>query len=746
MQAAPIRLRLLGRFAMQVDGNPVTPIRIGSRKGCGLIAYLAMHPENSENRETLATLLWGNHPDQQARQNLRQCLASLRCNLAPMAPRLLVFEGEVVRLDTAALAVDAREFVTLVESPDASDLIRASALYRGEFLSGFNFNVEAFDDWSRMKRDSMASAAARAFEFCATHYDSLNDGARAIEAAERLVALDPLREDWQRLLLHVYARHRGAGAALAHGNNLIVLLKRELGVAPDSMTSTLLDEIRQGAIKRAAPLSTPNGVNDNEDDSADFRAADAAVASTREEHAGSGLTRNLPRWQLATAVVCVFVVLAGGLLLLSRTALTQNPIGASRMPPKPLANRATQMAGLSTNGIVPIAVLPFIAPMGGNDLKVADAITNDLIADLSRNARLALISRQASYYYRAHSANSNAIGAALGVRYVVEGSLRTQDSLIHVNVELVDTTTRLQVWSDQIERSDADRFSSQSEIAKRLARELNVAAITLNAHHDRKRSNPTIAELFAKAYGAHFRGPSKANILEAIENFEKALQREPRSVSALVGIAAELTRGSLHYALDPKPSLERAETLMKQALQFRPDAAFTNYWMGMVHKAQGRYESAKNSFLRVIEIDPSFAPAYAQIGMTLTLMGHANDAMHHIQYAMRLSPEDPAMRYWTMFAGVTELELGHDKAALEWFNKSAAYVPPSPKLRMFLAGAYALLGNKAAAAEQAEYLRSHADSPAVADLMKQVRLGSEGSYANTRRLRSGLELAFGTSL
>lgn len=730
---------------MQLDGETVTPIHISSRKGCGLIAHLAMHAPQGESRENLATLLWGNNADRQARQNLRQCLATLRSDLAMSAPGLLTFEGDTIGLDIAALDVDAREFAALADSIAIDDLVHAAGLYRGEFLEGFGFEVEPFDEWLRAERARIVAAAAKVFEACAAHFDGLRQGGRVIDAAERLAALDPLREDWQRRLLRAYARYRGIDTALAHGTALSGLLKRELGVEPDSATRALLDEIRRGSI---APASSAPGAAGGKATAINEPAgvAERQPGQTLDmPSAPSRLTRFLPemsRASVAIAALCAIFVLAGTAIFVSRMATTTIQGSSSWAPPQPPAGLAGTMATLRTNAIVPILIWPLSAPDGGEDRKLADAMTDDLITNMSRNDGLRVISRQTTYYYRGRTADAAAIGAELGVSYVVEGSVRTQGTRCHVNIQLVDTNTRLQVWADQFERDDFDRFDVQNEIIRRLARELRVEAITSDLHYNRKEPEAPVRVLIAKGRAAQFRGANKEALAEALNYFDLALEREPRLVPGLVGAAAALTMGSLNYVLDPKPSLKRAQDLMQRAMQIDPDSASTNYWMGMVEKALSHFNSALQLFQHAIEIDPSFAPAYAQAGMTMTLMGHPNEGLGFIQYAMRLSPKDRTMHFWTTFAGATELERSNDKAALEWLGTSAAYTPDNPAVHMFLASAYALEGDHAAASRQVADFLQHANKAAVADMMSQIRLGTRGDYSNLRRLRTGLELAF----
>jgi len=259
MQAfSGIRLHLLGRFVALPGRAPDQPLSISSRKGRALLAYLAMQPEPTLTREQLATLLWGDRFDTQARQSLRQCLLSLRKQLEPVAPGLLVLDGELVGLKAQFFSTDAHEFAGLAEGGD--DLERALLLYRGEFLAGFSLDVEPFDDWVRGERARFAAIAARLVEVQAEQSDERGHGEQALRACERLLAIDVLREDWQRLALKLTARHRGCDAAMARANALIALLRSELDADPEPATATLIEDIKRGAIAPAPTLRRPKPI------------------------------------------------------------------------------------------------------------------------------------------------------------------------------------------------------------------------------------------------------------------------------------------------------------------------------------------------------------------------------------------------------------------------------------------------------------------------------------------------------
>src|SRR5262249_6168968 len=122
MQAiSGIGLHLLGRFAVFPTCAPDQPLPIPSRKGRALLAYLSMQPEPMLTREQLATLLWGDRFDAQARQSLRQCLLSLRKQLESVTPGLLVLDGDLVGLKAQLFSTDAHEFAALAEKSADSE-------------------------------------------------------------------------------------------------------------------------------------------------------------------------------------------------------------------------------------------------------------------------------------------------------------------------------------------------------------------------------------------------------------------------------------------------------------------------------------------------------------------------------------------------------------------------------------------------------------------------------------------------
>src|SRR4029079_358081 len=182
------------------------------------------------SREELATLLWGETPEAQARQSLRQALAGLRKDLD--GDEWLDITQETVRLRPGLWSVDALEFESLARSDSADDLDRAALLFGGEILQDCAGDEEGFGDWLLTQRERTQRVAARLCERFSAEPRLVKDPQQALGAVERLLTLDPLREDWQRFALILHARYRGHNEALAQAEAFARLLKRELDVEP----------------------------------------------------------------------------------------------------------------------------------------------------------------------------------------------------------------------------------------------------------------------------------------------------------------------------------------------------------------------------------------------------------------------------------------------------------------------------------------------------------------------------------
>ena len=375
----------------------------------------------------------------------------------------------------------------------------------------------------------------------------------------------------------------------------------------------------------------------------------------------------------------------------------------------PLPSKAANDPMARNRGLVAIAVLPFRSYDENSDGTglVADMVTEELTYLLSRAAVFRVISHQTATSYRAQSLDAATIGTELGVHYLVEGNVSTRGNVLRAHVALVDTKTRLQIWSNRFERTGADRHVMLKEMVTGLARELQVSVETIES--DRTSKDPDVHELifkgFAAIQAARFAGVEALRPAETY--FLKALERDPNAVRAQVGLGAYHAHMAVQlFAPDPAPHLAKAEAILQQVIDRHPDRSDTHQPMGLVHVARRQMKKAMQSFERAIERNPSDAPSHAQLGRALVSLGHPQAGLEHIHYAMQLSPRDPVLGYWLAFAGYAALELGRHDEAINYLGRAHATNPSQPRTALTYIAALAMGGRMSEARLKLEQLQN----------------------------------------
>lgn len=248
---AVLQLELLGDFRMRSEAGAL--INISAKKSQAMLAYLGVRPAQLVSRDKMAGLLWSSTATEQARQSLRQTLSSLRKELAQLSPhrKLLVEEGDFLSLDPSLATVDVAEFEKLVASNNDAALARGVAMYRGDFMEGFELDEERFDQWVLAERDRLHRMSLRA------HSQLIESQARngaideAIATAHQSLRIDPLQESVHRTVMRLYMESGDLVNALQQYDVLAKTLKRELQVEPDADTRRLFQQIAQLRTKRS---------------------------------------------------------------------------------------------------------------------------------------------------------------------------------------------------------------------------------------------------------------------------------------------------------------------------------------------------------------------------------------------------------------------------------------------------------------------------------------------------------------
>ena len=344
-----------------------------------------------------------------------------------------------------------------------------------------------------------------------------------------------------------------------------------------------------------------------------------------------------------------------------------------------------------------VVVLPF-ANLSADPVQeyFADAITDDLTTDLSRIADSFVIARTTAFTYKGKSVDVRQVARELGVRYVLEGSVRRTGDQVRVNVQLVDAGTGSHIWADRFQTDRANLAEAQDEITSRLARTLNLelAEAVGSRVEQEKATNPDAQEHVMRGWAWWYRRMSPASRREAQQAFEQALKDDQRSVEARIGLATILISNIADgWSSDVKRDLAHTEELLIEVLERNPNRSMAHYAMAMVRRSQGRLAESKMEFEEAIALDRNNARAYFNLGRTLLLLGQPEAAIPQIEKALRLNPHDPnaANFYWSL--GACHLLLNDPDGAIELLTKACAGNPHGFYVHLWLAAAFGLRGD-----------------------------------------------------
>jgi TolB-like protein/Tfp pilus assembly protein PilF len=367
-----------------------------------------------------------------------------------------------------------------------------------------------------------------------------------------------------------------------------------------------------------------------------------------------------------------------------------------------------------------IVVLPFHNLSSDPEQEYfADGITEDLTTDLSRIAASFVISRNTAFTYKGKSINGKEIGRELGVRYVLEGSVRRSGNRVRVNAQLIDAETDAHLWAERFDGDAGDLFALGNEITSRIAVELNLELLA--AEGARPTENPDALDYIFRARAVESKPPTRDNSAEAIDLYERALALDPHSVESQSRLAGALAGRVMNYALSSSDSdLKRAEELVSQALAASPRSPFAHFAKGHLLRAQGRHTEAIPEYETALASDHNWVAALANIGRSKTFVGPIEEAIPLLEQAIRLSPRDPSIGIWYDRIGQVHLLQSRIEEAILWFERARSVNSKLPFFHLHLASAYALNGETGLAG---------------VELAEARKLQGEGSYSSIVHFR-----------
>jgi TolB-like protein/class 3 adenylate cyclase/Tfp pilus assembly protein PilF len=366
-----------------------------------------------------------------------------------------------------------------------------------------------------------------------------------------------------------------------------------------------------------------------------------------------------------------------------------------------------------------IVVLPFVNLSNDPEQEYfADGITEDLTVDVSRIEGAVVIARNSAFAYKGQTLDPKKIGRELGVRYVLQGSVRRAGSQIRINAVLIDAETDTQLWAERFDRDIGDLFAVQNEITVRIARALQSQMAI--AESRRSVAHPDALDYILRGRAQLTKPISPENYNEAIGYFESALELDPQSAEAAAWLANLLAVRALDELTPfPNDDLHRARQLAAHALAAAPNNPMSHYARAQVLRAESRCADAIPEYEAAIALDRSRAPAYAHIGWCKFLTGSVDGVIPYFEQAIRLSPHEPGIAPWYGRLGVVHLLRSHTDEAIVWLEKARSENARLPFVHAWLAAAYALKGaDERAHAELAEAQQLNEGYASLASIKK----------------------------
>jgi adenylate cyclase len=305
------------------------------------------------------------------------------------------------------------------------------------------------------------------------------------------------------------------------------------------------------------------------------------------------------------------------------------------------ASSAPPSTSISQPALAPrlsIVVLPFANLSNDPEQQYfADGITEDLTTDLSRIVGMFVISGNTAFTYRNKPVDTKQIGRELGVRYVLEGSVRRSGNRLRINAQLIDAETDAHLWVERFDRDTSDLFGVQDEITSRIAVALSLEPPVAEA--GRTTPNPDALDYVLRGLAAMMKPPSRDNYAEVIRLLERALALEPRSVEAQSFLAVALTGAVFgNMTNSAAADLKRAEDLARQALAASPRSPLAHLAKGHVLRAQRRFAEAIPGYETVLEFNRNSVRALHGLGHCKLYTGSIEETIPLVERAIRLSP------------------------------------------------------------------------------------------------------------
>jgi adenylate cyclase len=358
-----------------------------------------------------------------------------------------------------------------------------------------------------------------------------------------------------------------------------------------------------------------------------------------------------------------------------------------------------------------IAVLPFNNMSGDSEQEYfSDGMTEDLITDLSKISALFVIARNSSFAYKGRLVKVQEIGRDLGVRFVLEGSIRKSGNRVRITAQLIDAESGGHLWAERFDRDLTDIFATQDEVVEKIVRTL---AVTLTQGEEKRLGRRGTANV--AAYEAVLRarellgGATRETVAQARAMYQRAIELDASYAVPHAGLAATAVSNYVSdWADDPSAELDQAERWARRALKLDESEPFAHMALGHVLLWRRDHDGALAEFRSMIALDPNFAQGHSATGLALMYAGRAAEALEAFALSKRLDPHYPSIVLH--YLAQANFSLGNYGTAAKQLLERIARTPGTDSSRMMLAACYGHLGRvEEARAAWAELLKVNPD-------------------------------------
>jgi len=314
-----------------------------------------------------------------------------------------------------------------------------------------------------------------------------------------------------------------------------------------------------------------------------------------------------------------------------------------------------------------IAVLPFANMSGDPEQEYfADGISEDILTGLSKLRWFFVIARNSSFTYKGKAVDVKRVARELGVRYVLEGSVRKGGNRVRITTQLIDASTGNHIWADRYDGDLTDVFALQDEITKKVVAAIEPKLLEAEGIRSQNRSPEDLGawDMVIQANSLFWR-LTKGEGDAAIAILQRAIERYPNYAPAHSMLAFDLlVSGYIGWAL-MEPQLQQAAGLAARAEELDHGDPWAHLALGYVAFVRRRTSAAAAEFQRALALNPNFAAAHGYLGWALAFDGQSEQAIAHLKEAIRMSPHDPQNAIFNTGLAVAHYLAGRFAEAVE---------------------------------------------------------------------------------